>query len=39
MIIYARNNDTGEIKVIDIGMDPITGEETEDPFYIRTATV
>lgn len=39
VIIYARNNDTGEIKVIDIGMDPITGEETEDPFYIRTATV
>jgi len=39
VIIYARNNDTGEIKVIDIGMDLITDEETEDSFYIRIATV
>lgn len=39
VIIYARNNNTGEIKVIYIGTDPITDKETEDPFYIRTATV
>ena len=39
VIIYARNNDTGEIKVIDIGMDLITDEETEDSFYIRIVTV
>ena len=39
VIIYARDNITGVIKIIEIGTDPCKYSKTDNNFYIRMATL
>lgn len=39
VIIYATNNETGQFKVIDIGIDLMQADQTENPLYIGLATL
>lgn len=39
VVIYAKDTRTDKLIIIDIGADPFPPEESENPFYIKTATV